>query len=334
MFLSKRSNGIWYVFYDQPNGKRTSKSTGTKYKAEAFKFLSNLENELKKRNDSKVIPIDLESYKKQYLKYSESIHSYKTTRSIKGIFNSFIEFIGNPQLSDITLSDVKTFLQIKRQVSVYTSQKYLAYLRKAFNEAMDNGYINSNPFKSIPNYKIPEKQPVFFNDNEFDVFIDSVDNRALKDAFIFAVNTGLRINELTSLQWDQINFKDKFIILSNHNHLTKSKKVRSIPLNIAAMQILVEREKINKSGNVFSYKGKNIDPTRLSKLFKKHIMKAGLNPQLKFHSLRHTFASWLVQKGVSIFHVSKLLGHSDIKTSEIYSHLRTDDLRISVELLS
>lgn len=67
--------------------------------------------------------------------------------------------------------------------------------------------------------------------------------------------------------------------------------------------------------------------------FKKYVLKANINPKLHFHSLRHTFASWLVQAGVSIYKVSKLLGHSDVKTTEIYSHLRIEDLRNSVEKL-
>ncbi len=62
--------------------------------------------------------------------------------------------------------------------------------------------------------------------------------------------------------------------------------------------------------------------------------KTSLNSKLNLHSLRHTFASWLVQRGVSIYEVSKLLGHSDIIVTEIYSHLRAEDLRESVNLLN
>ena len=64
------------------------------------------------------------------------------------------------------------------------------------------------------------------------------------------------------------------------------------------------------------------------------IIGSSLNPQLNRHSLRHTFASWLVQAGVSIFEVSKLLGHSDIRVTEIYSHLRAEDLLNSVNKLN
>jgi site-specific recombinase XerD len=90
----------------------------------------------------------------------------------------------------------------------------------------------------------------------------------------------------------------------------------------------------SNSNIVFTYQGKPIKQDFISKKFKKYVIKANLNPNLNFHSLRHTFASWLVQRGVSIYEVSKLLGHSDIKVTKIYSHLSAEDLRASVEKLN
>ena len=78
----------------------------------------------------------------------------------------------------------------------------------------------------------------------------------------------------------------------------------------------------------------NYKPDYVSRKFKKYVLKAELNPKYKFHSLRHTCASWLVQAGVSLYIVKELLGHSSISVTEIYSHLRTDDLRKSIELLN
>ena len=71
----------------------------------------------------------------------------------------------------------------------------------------------------------------------------------------------------------------------------------------------------------------------LSHKFAGYVENAGINLKLNFHSLRHTFASWLVQRGVSIYEVSKLLGHSEIKTTQIYAHLRSENLSNAVELL-
>ena len=84
---------------------------------------------------------------------------------------------------------------------------------------------------------------------------------------------------------------------------------------------------------IFTLEGERILQDNLQDNFRKYIEAAKLNPKLTFHCLRHTFASWLVRKGVSIYEVSKLLGHADIKTTQIYAHLRGDDLRKAVEIL-
>jgi site-specific recombinase XerD len=85
--------------------------------------------------------------------------------------------------------------------------------------------------------------------------------------------------------------------------------------------------------NVFTLFDKPIDQGWLSRDFKHYVLNAGLNPKLNFHSLRHTYASWLVQAGVSIYIIQQLLGHADISTTAIYSHLRREDLTIAVTQL-
>ena len=140
--------------------------------------------------------------------------------------------------------------------------------------------------------------------------------------------------EILSLEWGQINFKDRTLILDNRHHITKSKKIRNIPLSVNAFQILTELEKIKSSNLVFNIQPDKTNQNKLSTAFKKYVYKSKLNPNLKFHSLRHTFASWLIQRGAPIYEVSKLLGHSDIKTTEIYAHLRSEDMRNSINLIN
>ncbi|MDQ7815389.1 MAG: tyrosine-type recombinase/integrase [Melioribacteraceae bacterium] len=334
MNLSKRANGIYYIYYFQLNGKRTCISTGTKFKTEALKFLSDFQEEIKKRNLSKVIPKTILEFRYEYASYSESVHRPKTTKRINSILKEFAEYFNNPQLSEIDMKQINSYLQHKAKVSSYTAQQHLAYLRSAFKKAQTDGYILSNPFESVSNFKIPEKQPLFIDETSFHCLLRVIDNTDIKHIVTFAVKTGLRLMELITLEWKQINFRDKYLILDNNNHTTKSKKVRTIPLTIEAMQILVERESTRNSDYVFTFDNEKIKPESLSKRFKKYVVKAKLNPKLKFHSLRHTFASWLVQRGVSIYQVSKLLGHANVETTEIYSHLRAEDLRSAINVLN
>lgn len=333
MFLSKRSNGIYYIFYDQPNGKRTCISTKAKNKNDALKFLSEFQNNLRLASESQVIPIDLKTFSFDYQMFSEKFHTAKTHYMVKIIFEQFEDHIGNPSLSEITNRECEIFIYKKATVSQYTAQKYLAHLRAAFNKALAQGYILENPFRKIKNFKIPESLPKYFTDEEFNKLIEIVKDNDLKDLILFAINTGLRQMELITLEWNQIDFSSRTLILDNQVNITKSKKVRNVPINKTAFKILLERNKEVKVSKIFTYKEAAINQDFISKKFKKLVVKAKINTDFNFHSLRHTFASRLVQKGVSIYEVSKLLGHADIKTTQIYAHLRSDDLRRAVELL-
>jgi len=334
MFLSKRKNGIWYIIFSNPLGKRNSVSTKTRFKKEAYQFLSHFEDVLKSQKGNKVIPIDLKTFSFNYLKQSESIHRPKTTKQLKTIFKMLEQCLGNVQLSAITIIELKRFLQEKHTVSPHTAQKYLAYLRKAFSEAVSDGYLTSNPFDKIDNFRIPERQPLFFSESEFQHLLTVIDDKDLKDLVLFSAHTGLRQMESLTLKWSQINFKDRYLILDNQSNITKSQKVGTVPLNLTALQLLTERQ-MNKAGDyVFTYKGNPITQDFISKKFKKYVLKASLNERYNFHTLRHTNASWMVQRGASILNVSKILRHSSVKVSEIYSHVKPDNLLNTIELLN
>lgn len=102
-----------------------------------------------------------------------------------------------------------------------------------------------------------------------------------------------------------------------------------------ALQILNQRQ-INKTSDfIFTFNGKVLTLDYITRKFKSYFMKAGLNPKLTFHCLRSTFASWLLQRGVSITNISKLLGHSSVKVTEAnYAFLRSAGLIDSVNFLN
>jgi len=332
MFLSKR-NGTYYVFYKNSQGRRTCISTKSKSKRDAHKFLAGLKDEIKKREEEKFHRIDIQSFSQKFLSYSALRHSYKTGKDYQNTFNQLKKYLGNVLLNEMSELKISEFLRDRRRISVYAAGKDLRYLKCAFNWAIKQNYLLENPCKFIPPFQIPEQQPLFLTQDEFSNLINIIDNSTLKDIVIFAVNTGLRRNEILNLEWEQINLEEKFLILNNHTHTTKSKRVRTIPLNQNAFEIIEKRANTNQE-LVFICNNVPVAPDYTTKKFKKYVIKAGLNPKLKFHSLRHTFASWLVQKGISIYQVSKLLGHSDLKTTEIYSHLSPENFRTAVDMLN
>jgi len=335
LFLSKRKNGNYYIYYLNEVGKRACISTKCKLKNEALKFLSNFKNQLEERKVNKVFPISLAKFFFEYLKYSESIHTYKSTQTIRSAVNSLLKYFGSIQLSDVNKKGISDYLQQRtNQVSPYVVKREIAYLSAMFNWAITKRYANDNLTNGIKKPKLPQKQPLYFSETDFGILLRTIDNQDIKDLINIATLTGLRQMELITLTWQQVAFKNKILTLDNRNHFTKSKRIRTIPLNVKALQILTERQMKCDAEFIFTYNNQPIKQDFISKKFKKYVLKAGLNRKLNFHSLRHTFASWLVQRGVSIYEVSKLLGHSSISVTEIYSHLRAEDLREAVEKLN
>lgn len=334
MYLSKHKNGYYYVYYLDGNETRKSVSTKARFKSETMVFLSQLSHKLQQQQAQKCIPVSLEGFIRYFLKYSESVHKVNTTKTFKVSFNYLVRHFGNISLDALTKQNMMEYFQKRiRTSSIYRARIDLINFSSAFNKAVADNYLTTNPCTGIKRFRIPEKLPKYFSQVELAKLLETIDNTDLRDVAMFAVNTGLREMEIISLTWDQIDIPGKVVILSNQSHVTKSSRVRNVPLNKTALDVVMRRLCTGGGILVFTYKGKRIFQNHFSGKFKKYIIKAGLNTKYNFHSLRHTFASWLVQAGVSIYEVSKLLGHADIKTTQIYAHLRGDDLRRSVELL-
>ena len=336
MFLSKLLNGVYHIYYIKENGKKSKISTHTKHKSEAYKFLSNFEQEFKLRLQNKLSPIDLKKFTFEFLKYSETIHSSNHSKSIKTTFNEFIKFTGNISVSDINKKLIINFIELRlRKVSNYTVRRDLADLSSVFNWGVSKNYLLENHCKGIKKPKLTEKLPLFFTEPEFYSLLKSITDNDLKDIIHFAVLTGIRQNDLITLRWNQINFKNHTLTLDNRFSQTKSRKVHTLPLNLKALQILTDRQ-LNTTGSefIFTYEQKQIKQCFISHKFKKLVKSAGLNQQFTFHSLRHSFGSWLVQKGVPIYQVSKLMTHSDLRVTQIYTHLSEQNLKDAVELLN
>ncbi|MCU7496168.1 MAG: site-specific integrase [Ignavibacteria bacterium] len=327
-WLAKHKNGIYYIYYVDENNHRQSKSTKTRYKSEA---LSAHREFLGKKKSEALQLLTWGQFRADFIRRSESIHSWKTTLDYKSTFNEMEKHFGLISISEFTQKGIEEFIHRKiREESLYTGRRHLINIKAMFNHAVELKLLEHNPASNIKRIRPPEKLPAFFTKTEFERFLNVVDDLEYKSVIEFAVNTGLRQMEIISLKSGQIDRVNRIIILDNQHHITKSKRVRTIPLNKRAFEILEGRN----NDPVFSREGRPILPDHLQDRFRKYLLKAEIKHKLTFHSLRHTFTTWLLQRGASIYEVSKLLGHSDIKTTEIYSHLSPNDLRGSTDLLN
>ena len=332
MFLSKHRNGIYYLWYRDENNRRQKVSTKAHRKSDALKFLQTFKIESERRKAPKLFS----NYMVQFLEYSKSnlregtIGIYERTRDI------FLRLIG-----DITLDRLTPFHWDKYQssrlqeVSPVTVNIELRALRGAISKAYRWKMINQHPFALLPLCRVPEQYPEYFTKEEFVTFNNAIKEDWFKKVIHFAVLTGMRRSEITNLQFKNIDLEKNIIqVVSGPSFKTKTGKKRIFPIHEALVPMLKRIFDSDPEQLVFRFNNKKIQENLLTHKFVDVLVASGIKKKgLHFHSLRHTFASWLVQEGVPLYEVQRLLGHSSITITEIYSHLQPCQLHNAVNKL-
>ena len=227
-----------------------------------------------------------------------------------------------------------------KKVKPITVNTRLIALKSAFNFALRWKYISENPFAHVRFCSIPQQTPIFFTREDFQKLINKIKEGWLKEIVVFATLTGMRLSEITNLRWRAVDLQRKLIsVESSATFKTKHGKKRNIPLNDAVVYLLRPKAQTDRVKSlddyVFTLNDRKILDTWLSHKFKYYVYECRFQEdRLHFHSLRHTFASWLVQDGVSIYAVKELLGRADVKTTQIYSHLVGSELHGAVNRIS
>lgn len=287
---------------------------------------------MNKRN--KKTKMTISAFAVDFETYSKSVNTIATTNGFVLAFRQFIRVAGDMKLEDVNVRIIEMFLATKTtEASVWAARNYFSSLASAFNTACRWKLIKSNPFREVRKPKAAEVFPLFFSLQEFTKLLQYVDDRDFKDLCLVAFYTGFRLSEITSLEWDDIDFEQDLIHLRNKCWFTtKTKKERVVPMHSFVLGVLRDRQKSAAENHslLFNRKGIRLTKDFVSKRFKRYVRKSGVNPRLHFHSLRHSAASHMVQAGVSIYTVQKVMGHATVATTQIYAHLRVDDLREGV----
>ena len=337
MFLGKRSNGVYFVeFFDEELFKTRRISTGTKNKKLATEFLHKLE--IKRFLPPVKKKILLSQFEEEYLKNFGCNFSSAYIRSIELSFKQLRNYTGDIDISSMTKQTAQKFISSVFSRAKRASALYQRTLKAAFNRAVEWEYIQENPFKYVKLPRTIKKIPLFIEESELNKIIKKTTNHDFKDLFALAFYTGLRLGEILNLKWEHVSFQEKMLYVRNQKGFTlKGKKDRVVPINSKLEGILKRRYK-NASGTEDRYIfekcfGVKYNADFVSKKFKKGVLATGLNRDIHFHTLRHSFASNLVQRGASLYVVKELMGHSDISTTQIYSHLNKESLITAIKLL-
>ena len=239
-------------------------------------------------------------------------------QSVKNYITDF--YIGAKNIGEISHSDCQAFADfLLEKLEPITAKTYFQIFKSCLNKAVREQLIRVNPASSIK-IKAETKQKEFLTVSELKKLIETdCKNLEVKRAFIFSCLTGLRYSDLKKLKRSDIY--DNSVILRQQ----KTKRVISVPLNEKALQI-VQMDDLN---DIFVLPGLK----RCLEIISDWVKDAGIGKHITFHCARHTFAVMCLSAGINIYTLSKLMGHSSVKTTEVYAQLVDQDRVDAIKML-
>jgi integrase/recombinase XerD len=275
--------------------------------------------------------------------------SLNTVEAYKRSCAVFLEFINKKEgasLSSISAGDIIGYLNMKRvrvkegddvpePLSQRTISRILSSLRSFFNYLILEKIRDDNPAKTVDMPKLNKKLPVVLTIEEIDNFLAEIDTSkpsGLRDRALFELiySCGLRVSEAVSLSFGGL-FLDEGLLRVRG----KGDKDRYVPLGdevkywlelyLREARPALVKKSDNNSSIFLNYRGQPLTRKGMWKRFHAIAEKTGLTA--KIHTLRHSFATHLLQGGADLRSVQELLGHTDISTTQIYTHLSRDDLK-------
>ncbi len=334
MGLYKRGQVWWMQFTYKGRLVRRSTETGDKRLANTIfgkvtteiaegKWLDKLDGEDKTFSDL------AEKYVNEYAKQ----HKKSWAKDDERLKNHLIPFFGEMIVTDITPKIISAYKghRYAKGVKAATINRELAIMKHMYTIAVKEfEWCRDNPVMRVSMEKEGQPRDRWLTYEEEKRLMEACPGW-LQEIVTFALNTGMRQGEVLSLRWQDVNL---FIGIATLQE-TKNGERRSIPLNRTAWELLKAKSKVRylASDYVFtSDAGTKMDGGNFRTDFMK-VLKTAKIVGFCFHDLRHTFATRLVQKGVDLYKVQKLLGHRDNKTTQRYAHHYPESLRSGVDIL-
>ena len=255
----------------------------------------------------------------------------------------FLRHLDSLQLSalDVTLDDLQFFSASLHDIGLGARSqcRILSGIRSFYRFLVLDGYLEQDPSELLESPIIPDHLPEYLTPEEVDRLEDSLDpskaesqrNRAIIEVLF---SCGLRVSELVSLQFSQLFIPERFLRV-----VGKGSKERLVPLSDRAVAELqdwfCDRERIKvkpgEEGYVFlNRRGAHLTRTMVLIMIKQQAEAAGIEKTISPHTLRHSFATALLEGGADLRIIQMLLGHERIGTTEIYTHVTSQALRRAV----
>ena len=250
-------------------------------------------------------------------------YSDNTVNTYTALLRMFFRYHRAKEIGDITEKDIIRFNQnyILRNNFSTTTQNQLINALKLFY------YKYSNKNLDLDNLERPKKEkklPEVFSQEEVQGILNSVVNLKHKTLLSLIYSAGLRIGEALNIKLKDLDSKRKML----HIHQGKGKKDRYIPLSDKILEMIIKYYKLYKPKE-YLFEGQNggrYTETSARQVFKKALKRAGIKKRATLHTLRHSYATHLLENGTDIRLIQELLGHNSPKTTMIYTHVSTSNL--------
>ncbi|MBI5021142.1 MAG: site-specific integrase [Ignavibacteriales bacterium] len=283
------------------------------------------------------LPTFKEFSEQWYTTYVQTNNKASEQKSKRVMLNAhLIPFFGREKIDEITTLQVERYKaeKLKTGLSPKTINNHLIVLRTSLRCAEDWIGIQHRP--NIKPLTVPPQKFDFFSLGESEMFLNRIKDPFWHTMVLVALRTGLRLGELVGLQWGDINFEQRLLTVRRAAFRKivsspKNNRVRHIPLTPSVCQSLFALGP--SEGYVFRRRTAGpMDHKTPQYAIHNWCRRAGMR-KIGWHTLRHTFASHLAMKGVSMRAIQELLGHSDIHTTMRYAHLTPSTLRDAVAVL-
>ena len=270
-----------------------------------------------------------------WLSTGASKNTLAAYRSDLNIFNKWLVGKSFISVNSKHIQDYFSYRQ-KNNIGSSTQARILTCLHSFYQYLLANQLIKKDPTEQLSQPKLEKKLPVFLNIQEVEKLLEAPSDSSLfgqRDRAMLELlySCGLRVSELINLSYHNINLKEEFIRIHG-----KGNKERVLPMGEMAIDYLMKYEKnarpvLLKNGQSDSYflsnRGSAMSRQNFFYIIKAYANQVGIDKPLSPHSLRHAFATHLVQKGADLRSVQLMLGHSDISSTQLYTHIQNAQLK-------
>lgn len=278
---------------------------------------------------------NLENYR-NYLKY-ERAYSDNTVGAYMNDLNKYEEFLKKDVLESDT-EDLEKYLKYIKNLESTTVAHKITSIKSYFNYNIKRGIVSVNPADKVSRPKLTKHLPEYLTEEEvgklLDVEVKSPYDYRNKTILELLYSSGIRISELVNIKTPNYDSEECLIRI-----MGKGSKERIVPLGDYAVNIMNDymnnyRPLINKKHTDYVFinnRGDKISRQFIFKVIKKEALKKGIKKDISPHTLRHTFATHLLKNGADLRIIQELLGHENISTTQIYTHVTNNKLKSDYE---